>query len=218
MFCWCNGIALTTFLAFWFLKLHFWGLVCYDRLPRYRLPVKLPTRAEYLKRFYISVDFVKEVFDFFFLLSSSKTISFLFVVRWPITFTAITKRNTVNKEILINKKKFCSHLKKVCSHRKKFWLHTQNKPTANSHDIQLRQIPTANSHGKFPRQKATANSCGKSPTQKAMTNSCRKVPPQVATSNSYGKLSRQITITNICKVPTILLRTHFKQEVSCFMF
>ena len=31
----------------------------------------------------------------------------------PITATAITKRNTVNKGILINKKKFCSHMK-VC--------------------------------------------------------------------------------------------------------
>ena len=27
-------------------------------------------------------------------------------VRWPITATAKTKRNTVNKEILINKKSF----------------------------------------------------------------------------------------------------------------
>ena len=162
---------MTTFLAFWFLKLHFWRLVCYDRLPRNRLPVKLRTRVEYLKRFYISVDFVKEVFDFFFLLSISKTISFLFAVRWPITFTAITKRNTVNKEILINKKKFCSHLKKVCSHRKKFWLHTQNKPTANSHDIQLRQILTANSHGKKPRQIAAANLQRKKPWQIAAKKS-----------------------------------------------
>ena len=87
-------------------------------------------------------------------------------VRWPVTATAITKRNTVNKEILTNKKKFYSHMinvcfqlkkiclqrKMICSHRKKVCLHTQNKSTANS-------------CGKFPRQKprqmAAANSHGK---------------------------------------------------------
>ena len=31
-------------------------------------------------------------------------------LRWPITATAITKRNTVNKEIIINKKTFAHKL------------------------------------------------------------------------------------------------------------
>ena len=60
-------------------------------------------------------------------------------LKWHITTTEITKRNTVNKEILINKKKAHSHIKKVClfkkifsfeekkvcSHRKKVCLYTQ---------------------------------------------------------------------------------------------
>ena len=79
-----------------------------------------------------------------------------------LTATAITKRNTVKKEILINEKKFCSHIKKVCfqfkkvclqrkkfhSHRKMVCLHTQNKPTANSHGKFQRQIATVYLQGK----------------------------------------------------------------------
>ena len=102
---------------------------------------------------------------------------------WPITATAITKRSTVNKEILINKKKFCSHikkvcfcfqLKKICSHGKKVCLHTKNNPTANSTGKFSRKIATANRCGKFPRQIATANSHG-------------KTSRQIAAANSYGK-------------------------------
>ena len=41
-------------------------------------------------------------------------------LRWPITATAKTKRNTVKKEILINEKKFCSYKKGLLSNLKKF--------------------------------------------------------------------------------------------------
>ena len=40
------------------------------------------------------------------------TLPFRCSLRWPITATAVTKRKTFNKEILINKAKFCSHIKK----------------------------------------------------------------------------------------------------------
>ena len=64
----------------------------------------------------------------------------------PIITKVITKRNTVNKEILRNKKNICLHIKTVCfqlkkiclqrkriySHIKKVCLHTENKLTANS--------------------------------------------------------------------------------------
>ena len=97
------------------------------------------------------------------------------IPRWPITATAIAKRNTVKNQILLNKKRFCSRIKKVCfqlkkvclqrkeirSHRKKVCVHTQNKPTANS--------------------------CGKSPRQKATAKNCVKSPRQIATANSHGK-------------------------------
>ena len=121
---------------------------------------------------------------FRFVKSSDRTI----ILRWPITATAITKRNTVNKEILINKKIFLLtfkkgllfHLKKIClqrkriySHIKKVCLHTENKPAVNS-------------HRKFSRQTATANSCGKFPLQILSANSYSKQPLQI-----YGKECQQ---------------------------
>ena len=70
-------------------------------------------------------------------------------MRWPITAMVVVKRNTVNKEILINKKVLLTYKKgllsfkkglqrkKICSYRKKVCLHTQKT---------TRQITTANSH------------------------------------------------------------------------
>ena len=86
----------------------------------------------------------------------------------------LKKRNTVENEILINKKFFYSLIKKglfsikkgclqrkiIRSHRKKVGLHTQNKPTANSCDKYLTQIPTTISWHKSPGQIAAANSHG----------------------------------------------------------
>ena len=109
-------------------------------------------------------------------------------VRLPITATAVTKTNTVKKEILI--KKICFHIKKVCfqfkkvslqrkkilSHRKKICLHTQNKPTANSHGKYSRQIATASSCGKFTRQILTVNSHGIFPGQITIPIICDGVP------------------------------------------
>ena len=74
-------------------------------------------------------------------------------LRWPITATAITKRNT--------NKKFCSYIKKVCFHINKICSHIQKNirlRIQKTHGKFLRQIPTANSCGKFSRQIATANS------------------------------------------------------------
>ena len=70
----------------------------------------------------------------------------------PITATSITKRNTVNKEILINKK-FSSHIKKVCFQLKKICLKEKGfahieKRFAYTHKTNPRQIAGANSHGK----------------------------------------------------------------------
>ena len=86
------------------------------------------------------------------------------ILRWPITATAIAKRNTVNKEDLT--KKFCSRIKKVCFHINKICLHVEKQiclhvQPANTHGKFLRQILAANSHGKFLRQIATANSRSK---------------------------------------------------------
>ena len=70
-------------------------------------------------------------------------------LRWPITATAITKRNTVNKEIIINKKTFAHKLsiKKDLFTKKKDLL-TQKKRFAYIHKTNPRQITKANSHGK----------------------------------------------------------------------
>ena len=86
------------------------------------------------------------------------------ILRWPITVTAIAKRNTVNKENLT--KKFCSRIKKVCFHINKICSHVEKQiclhvQPANTHGKFLRQILAANSHGKFLRQILTANSCVK---------------------------------------------------------
>ena len=96
-------------------------------------------------------------------------------LRWPITATAITKRNTANKEIIINKKTFAHKL----SIKKD--LFTKKK------DL-LTQKPTANNQGKLSRQIA-------------MVNSCRNFPRQIAMANFHGKKPRLIavaTIINIC--------------------
>ena len=77
-------------------------------------------------------------------------------LRRSITATAVTIRNTVNREILINKdlltyRKGLISIKKD-SFAKKKNLFTQKKGLNK---------PTANSHGKFPRQMAAANRHGK---------------------------------------------------------
>ena len=120
-------------------------------------------------------------------------------VRWPITATAITKRNSVNEEILGNKKSFacilkkvCFQIKKICLQRKricsnrKVCLHTQNKPTANS-------------CGKFPRQIATANSHGKTPRQIAITNICEGVPAMLLLTHLIIKRSFMFYILTYLK-------------------
>ena len=92
------------------------------------------------------------------------------LVRWPITATAKTKRNTVNKEILINKKVLFTYKKGLLSNKKdlltkKKDLLTQKKGllacTKQTHGKFSWQIATAKSHGKLSRQLAAANSHGK---------------------------------------------------------
>ena len=64
------------------------------------------------------------------------------------------KRNTVNKENLIDKnvlltyKKVCFHINKISSHIQKEFAYKYKKPTANSHDKFSQLIPAANSCGK----------------------------------------------------------------------
>ena len=61
-------------------------------------------------------------------------------VRWPITATAITKRNTINKENITNKKVLLTYKKGLLSYKQKICPHIQKT-------ICL-QIQTANTHGK----------------------------------------------------------------------
>ena len=89
-------------------------------------------------------------------------------LRWPIAATAKTKRNTVSKENLTNKKVLLTYNKgllpykqDLISYTKKEFAYKYKKPTANSHGKFLPPILPANSHGKFLRQIPTANSRGK---------------------------------------------------------
>ena len=72
-------------------------------------------------------------------------------LRWPITATAITKRNTVNKENLTNKKVLLTYKQDLLTYTEKDLL-------TNTNGKYPRQTPTANSCGKFLRQIPTANS------------------------------------------------------------
>lgn len=84
--------------------------------------------------------------------------------RWPITATAISKRNTLIKRILIKsivsltRKKDLLSFKKGLSTKKKD-LHTQ-KTGLPTYTKNQRQIPTADSCSKFPRQIHAGNSQG----------------------------------------------------------
>ena len=69
-------------------------------------------------------------------------------VRWPITATAITKRNTINKENITNKKVLLTYKKGLLSYK-------QDLPTYTKNDL------LTNTNGKYPRQIAMANSYGK---------------------------------------------------------
>ena len=75
-------------------------------------------------------------------------------VRWPITATAITKRNTINKENITNKKVLLTYKKGLLSYKQDLLTYTK-KQFAYKYK---RQIVTANNHGKFSRQIPTANS------------------------------------------------------------
>ena len=107
-------------------------------------------------------------------------------LRWPIAATAKTKRNTVNKENLTNKKVLLTYNKgllpykqDLISYTKKEFAYKYKKPTANNHSKFLRQILTANFCGKFPPQIPAANSHG-------------KFSRQNPAAYSRGKFSRQI--------------------------
>ena len=82
-----------------------------------------------------------------------KSIRFL---RWPITATALTKRNTVNKENLTNQKVLLTYKKGLLPYKQDLLIYT--KKYSLTYTKNPRQILTANSHGKFLRQIATANS------------------------------------------------------------
>ena len=70
----------------------------------------------------------------------------------PITTTAITERNTVNKEIFMNKKNYskikkaCFHLKKICLQRKRICSHRKKK-IAYIHKANPQKMAKGNSYG-----------------------------------------------------------------------
>ena len=66
------------------------------------------------------------------------------MLRWPLTASTITKRNTVKKENLTNKKNLLTYIKKD--------LLTYKKLTINSYGKFLQQVPKVNSCGKLPRK------------------------------------------------------------------
>ena len=75
------------------------------------------------------------------------------------TATAITKRNTVNKENPTNQKVLVTCKKGLLPYTQD--LLTYTKKYSLKYTKNPRQILTANSHGKFLRQTPTANSRGK---------------------------------------------------------
>ena len=72
-------------------------------------------------------------------------------VRWPITITAITRRNTVNKENLTNQKVLRTYRKGLPPYKQNLLIYTK-KDSLIYIQKNKRQIATANSHNKFPRQ------------------------------------------------------------------
>ena len=80
-------------------------------------------------------------------------------LRWPITTTAITKRNTVNKENFINQKVLLTYKKGFLPYKQD--LLTYIKKYSLTYTKNPRQILTANSQDKFLRQILTVNSRGK---------------------------------------------------------
>ena len=91
-------------------------------------------------------------------------------MRWPLTATEITKRNSVNKKILITKKVLLTYKKGLLSNKK--GLLTKKKDLLTRKKGLLTY--TKQTHGKFSREKATANSHGKTPWQIAAANSHSK--------------------------------------------
>ena len=71
-------------------------------------------------------------------------------IRWPITATAITKRNTVNKVNLTNQKALLTYKRGLLPYKQD--LLTYTKKYSLTYTKNPRQIATANSRGKFPRQ------------------------------------------------------------------
>ena len=112
-------------------------------------------------------------------------------VRWPITTTPITKRNTVNKENILNKKTFCSHIKGFLSIKKDLLTQKKGLPTY-----------TKETQGKWPRQIVSR--------QKPMANSCSKFPQKISTVNTHSNCYKYVL-----RSPTMLLLTHLKRS---FMF
>ena len=97
----------------------------------------------------------------------------IYIVRWPITATAITKRNTIDKENLTNKNVSLTCKKGLLPYKQD--LLTYTKKYSLTYPKNPRQIATANSHGKFrgkfPRQIPAADSRGKQPRQILAVNS-----------------------------------------------
>ena len=71
-------------------------------------------------------------------------------VRWPITITAITRRNTVNKENLTNQKVLRTYRKGLPPYKQNLLIYTKKDSLIYiQKNKRRRQILTANSHDKF---------------------------------------------------------------------
>ena len=68
----------------------------------------------------------------------------MFDLRWPITTTAITKRNIINKENLTNKKVSLTSKKSLLPYKQDLLSYTKKDLLTNI----PRHIATTNSHGK----------------------------------------------------------------------
>ena len=93
-------------------------------------------------------------------------------LRWPITVTVITKRNTVNKENFTNKNALLTYKKGSLPYKQDLLTYAKKDLLTNTKKPW--EIATAISCGKFSRQIATADFCG-------------KLPRQIPAANSRGK-------------------------------
>ena len=102
-------------------------------------------------------------------------------LRWPITATVKTKRNTANNENFTNKNALLTYEKVLLPYKQDLLTYAKKDLLTNT---------------KKPWQITSAISCGKFSRQIVMANFCVKFPRQISASNSRGKQSREIPAAN----------------------